>query len=152
VTNVRNELKIVLPDGWLRIEPPDGVLLAAVAPSSTSDFSPSIVVTATMLPPEQRTAEERVDIHLATAIGELEDGLDDFELLDVTVTDAAETDVPRRQHVLACHRTGNVTVEMAQRHLWCGDMAFIVTATAEQDTADELIAAITACLDSVSVV
>jgi hypothetical protein len=142
--------EITMPEGWRGSErAPKPVVLMGVNPTPVNGFHASIVVTQTLLPAPGFHADDLVEQHIADVIAELERSLVDVTILDVwaSMDDAAVVS----QRFSFEHTVTGRRCSVLQDHHWVNNGAVVVTATADLDSSDELVAEILAALDSVIV-
>ena len=136
---------VQVPSGWLVVEPPPGVALAAMDPTADGVVRTNLVVTMV-----DRPAVNDVEAYLDAVLATLLTELNDARLVDAWTTDNRRGQPPTLgQRILVHHRVGAEMVAMVQQHTWIEDTVVVVTVTAPVDLADDLVVVLSECLESV---
>ena len=138
---------VQVPGGWLVVETPPGVALAAMDPTGDGAVRTNLVVTMV-----DRPAVNDVEAYLDAVLAALLTELNDARLVDAWTTDNRRGQPPTLgQRILVHHRVGTEMVAMVQQHTWIEDTVVVATVTAPIDLADEIVLVLSRCLESVGV-
>ena len=138
---------VQVPGGWLVVEPPPGVALAAMDPTGDGAVRTNLVVTMV-----DRPAVNDVEAYLDAVLAALLTELNDARLVDAWTTDNRRGQPPTLgQRILVHHRVGAELVAVVQQHTWIDDTIVVVTVTSPIDLADDVVVVLSSCLESIAI-
>jgi hypothetical protein len=134
---------VQVPNGWLvGDDPPAGVGLVAVEPTTNGAVRANLVVTMIARP-----AYDDVNAYLDDVLASLLTDLDGASLLDAWTTDRPDAVPPTLgQRIVLEHRLGDATATLVQEHTWIDDTIVVVTVTVRPDAPDDVVDMLARCL------
>jgi hypothetical protein len=134
------------PDGWLIIDPPNGIDMIAIEPEPAGALRASIVANTTARRLRiGASLSSDIDSYLIETLDALASALDDVELHGVWINTSTDQPV---QRIALRHCSQGQHAEMVQQHIWAGDHVMVITATVSCDVDDAIVACLDECLSA----